>query len=248
MNELIKVEKKENGQQAVDARDLHEFLDVKTRFNDWMERSINDFGFEELTDYEIVLLKNEKNLKGGRPSKEYAISVSMAKELSMVARSDKGKQARRYFIECEKKLRSIGLPNFTNPAEAAIAWAKEYEEKRIAVEKQKLLSAENDIMKPKADFYDEVADSKDAIELGKVAKIIGIKKLGRNKLFELLRDKKILMRNNIPYQKYVDMGYFRTIEQKYSKPDGSSHISIKTLVYQRGIEYIIKIAKKEISE
>jgi len=98
-----------------------------------------------------------------------------------------------------------------------------------------------DEMKPKADFFDAVADSKGAIELGTAANVLGIKGIGRNKLFQVLRDKKILKDNNEPYREYIDRGYFRTIEQKYSKPDGTTHISIKTLVYQRGLDYIRKI-------
>ncbi|QVK17759.1 phage antirepressor [Mycoplasmatota bacterium] len=95
-------------------------------------------------------------------------------------------------------------------------------------------------MKPKVEFFDAVASSKTAVSLGDVAKVLGIKGLGRNKLFELLRNKKILMKDNIPYQKYVDAGYFRVIEQKYTKDD-EVKISFKTLVYQKGINYIRKL-------
>lgn len=70
---------------------------------------------------------------------------------------------------------------------------------------------------------------------------------GRNELFEILRNNKILMTNNMPFQKYIDMGYFRVIEQKYTKPDGSIHINFKTLAYQKGIDFIIKVLK-EIKE
>ena len=96
-------------------------------------------------------------------------------------------------------------------------------------------------MKPKADFFDAVADSKSAVAIGDVAKVLGIKGIGRNNLFEILRDKKVLMSDNKPYQKYIDAGYFRVIEQKYTKPDGETVISFKTLVYQRGIDYIRRI-------
>lgn len=94
--------------------------------------------------------------------------------------------------------------------------------------------------KPKVDFYEAVTGSKDTIDMGIVAKVLN-KKIGRNKLFEALRDKGILMSNNVPYQKYCDSGYFRVIESKYTKPDGSTHIGLKTLVYQRGVSYINKL-------
>lgn len=93
-------------------------------------------------------------------------------------------------------------------------------------------------MKPKVDFYDQVTNSKDAIDIGSASKVLNIKGMGRNNLFEALRDLKILMPNNQPYQKYIDAGYFRTIEQKYTKLDGSTHINIKTVIYQKGLDYI----------
>ena len=97
--------------------------------------------------------------------------------------------------------------------------------------------------KPKVEFFDAVAESKDAIEIASVAKVLGVPGVGRNKLFEFLRDHKILMRNNQPYQKYVDCGYFRIIEQKYERPNGDTCINIKTLVYQKGVKYIQELLK-----
>ena len=95
-------------------------------------------------------------------------------------------------------------------------------------------------MKPKAEFFEAVAESKDAIDIGSTAKVLNMG-IGRNRLFEILRHEGVLMMNNQPYQKYIDRGYFRTIEQKYTKPDGSTHIYIKTLVYQKGLDYIRQI-------
>lgn len=97
--------------------------------------------------------------------------------------------------------------------------------------------------KPKVEFFDAVAESKDAIEIASVAKVLDVPGVGRNKLFEFLRNHKILMRNNQPYQKYVDCGYFRIIEQKYERPNGDTCINIKTLVYQKGVKYIQELLK-----
>lgn len=97
--------------------------------------------------------------------------------------------------------------------------------------------------KPKIEFYEAVTGSKDTIDMGSVAKVLN-KKIGRNKLFELLREKSILMSNNVPYQKFCDSGYFRVIETKYTKPDGSTHIGLKTLVYQKGVNYINKLLER----
>ena len=97
--------------------------------------------------------------------------------------------------------------------------------------------------KPKVEFFDAVAESKDAIEIASVAKVLDVPGVGRNKLFEFLRDHKILMRNNQPYQKYIDCGYFRIIEQKYERSNGDTCINIKTLVYQKGVKYIQELLK-----
>jgi len=114
-NDLIRIETKRIGDQevnAVDARELHTFLESKTRFSDWIDRKIRKYGFEEGADY--ILLKVELNSSepwiGGRPSADYVISLDMAKELAMVESNQKGKQARRYFIEVEKKYREERKP------------------------------------------------------------------------------------------------------------------------------------------
>jgi prophage antirepressor-like protein len=124
---------------------------------------------------------------------------------------------------------NYGMPK--TYAEALRAYADE-------VEQKERLILENNTMKPKAEFYDAVADSKTAIPMDQVAKVLAIPGIGRNKLFELLRNMSILQSNNIPYQTYIDRGYFRTIETKYTKPNGDTCINIKTLVYQKGIDYI----------
>lgn len=94
-------------------------------------------------------------------------------------------------------------------------------------------------MKPKAEFFDAVADSKTAISMNEVAKVLAIKGFGRNNMFEFLRNEKILDRYNVPYQRYVDAGWFRVIEQKYMK-NGEQQVTTKTLVYQKGVDGIRK--------
>lgn len=110
---------------------------------------------------------------------------------------------------------------------------------KIIEDKDKLI--EN--LKPKAEFFDAVADSKTAVSMNEVAKVLNVKGYGRNKLFEFLRNEKILDNYNRPYQKYVDCGWFRVIEQHYTR-NGEENISFKTLVYQRGIEAIRKRLEK----
>lgn len=101
--ELIKITKHE-GNSVVSARELHGFLEVKSRFAEWINRRIDEYGFINGQDFTSFSEISEKP-NGGRPTMEYIISLDMAKELSMVEKTEKGKQARRYFIECEKRLR-----------------------------------------------------------------------------------------------------------------------------------------------
>ena len=112
-------------------------------------------------------------------------------------------------------------------AKALLVAQKQIEERNKQIE----------LMKPKAEFFDAVTDSKTAFSMNEVAKILDFKGIGRNKLFEFLRAQGILDRYNVPYQKYVDYGWFRVIEQKYVK-DGEPVVTTKTLVYQKGVDVI----------
>lgn len=119
-------------------------------------------------------------------------------------------------------------------SEALLLASKQAEQ----IEQQKELIA---IQAPKVDFYEAVTGSLDTIDIGTVAKVLNIDGYGRTRLFAFLRDKGVLRANNEPYQTYCDRGYFRVIESKFSKPDGSTHVSLKTVVYQKGVDYIRKL-------
>lgn len=232
-NGLIPVYQNERKEQLVNARELHDFLEVGTKFTDWIKDRLDKYGFAENDDFISISENSEKPL-GGRPTTEYILTLDTAKEIAMVQNNEKGSQVRRYFIQVEKKYKEVVRPlQIDSKFLFQIATQLEEKEKQIAV------------LKPKAEFYDDVAGSKDAIAIGDAAKVLNMG-IGRNKLFELLRDYKILMDNNIPYQSYIDRGYFRTIEQKWITKDGETKINIKTLVYQRGLDYIRKIVNKEI--
>lgn len=165
-----------NGEQVntVDARELHGFLEVKTRFNDWIVNRINDFSFVEGQDF-LSFTKNLVKPNGGRPSTEYHLSISMAKELCMVERNSKGKEARLYFIECERvarERRSPRLPNFSDPAQAARAWADQYEKARIAEEKALSLTLQVEHDAPKVAYAEQVTASKEHMTITEVAKLL----------------------------------------------------------------------------
>lgn len=103
MKELIKIQTNEVGENCVSARELHEGLEIKSRFNDWIINRIKKYGFEENTDYTKILVQ----CKRGQNEYDYIITVDMGKELCMVENNELGRQFRRYFIESEKKLKEI---------------------------------------------------------------------------------------------------------------------------------------------
>lgn len=124
-----------------------------------------------------------------------------------------------------------------------------YEEE---LERLRILNAEKEKklieQAPKVDFYNCVTGSKDTMDMKEVAKVLNYATLGRNKLFELLRLANVLDRNNLPYQKYVDAGYFRIIESRYTMPDGETKISLKTVVFQKGIDFIKNVIDKTLQK
>ncbi len=124
MNDIIKVFDKEE-QQEVSARELHEFLEIKDHFTQWSERMF-EYGFLENIDYQAVhIFVRAKNGFGGTNKVDYALTLDCAKEIAMIQKNEKGKQARQYFIDCEKKYRALNAPK--SLAEAL----------RIAAERQK---------------------------------------------------------------------------------------------------------------
>ena len=234
--ELIKIEQR-NGIETVNARDLHLELKVGKVFAAWILERIEKYQFIDGQDF-IVISEIGNNPNGGRPFKEYHISIDMAKELAMVENNEQGRKIRQYFIEVEKRARQL-TESKPPTGEKLIALA--------LVEAQRFLAqkdAQIESMKPAVQFMADVTGSRDAIEMSQVAKIIGMG-YGRNKLFELLRENDVLRENNEPYQKYIDAKWFRVIEQQWKDDKGETHITIKTLVYQRGIDGIINIIRAQ---
>lgn len=240
MNELIKVTE-QNGKQLVSARDLHNFLENTDNVNTWFRRQAERAMLIENEDFTRVAFLQTS----GQSSNDYVITLSSAKEIAMLNGGEKGKQARLYFIEIEKKYKSqslaIQVPQ--NLLEALMLAVEQ--EKKIILQAERLLLQESTLkeQKPKVEFFDAVVDSRHAIDMNECAKMIGIKGFGRNNLFKLLKEKDILDKNNLPYQKYINMGLFRVIAQKY-KRRGEDVMTTKTLVFPKGVDYIRKIVEE----
>ena len=129
MKELIKIQTNEVGENCVSARELHEGLEIKSKFNDWMTNRIKKYGFEENLDFilvtKILVTNNPKNPT--TKEKDHIITVDMAKELCMVENNELGRKFRKYFIESEKKLKEITKE------------VKHYEKKKIFNDESPLL-------------------------------------------------------------------------------------------------------------
>lgn len=106
MNELIKVEINENNEQIVSARLLHEYLEIKTKFNDWIDKRVEKYEFIENIDFVAITQKKVTAQGNSTEYKDYFLKIDMAKELSMIENNKKGSAARKYFIECTNKWNS----------------------------------------------------------------------------------------------------------------------------------------------
>lgn len=224
MNELITIVVNENQEQIISARELHEKLGINKDFTDWFKYQSEKLNLIDGMDFTTILGKSN----GGRPSTDYNVTLEIAKHITMISGGEKAHKIRQYFIEVEKA--------WNNP-EMVMARSLQYAQVKL-LDYQKQI----EVMQPKADFYDDVIDSKNAIDVGSVAKVLN-NGIGRNKLFEFLREQGVLMNNNIPYQTYVDRGWFRLVESKYQKPNGDTCINIKTVVFQKGVDGIRKMLK-----
>ncbi len=217
---------------TVHARDLHKFLEVGKDFSTWIKDRIVQYGFVENQDY-LLTETGEQLPSGTKYRKEYHLTLEMAKELSMVERSEKGKQARQYFIECERRTHSpaIDLHSLLNDPKQLRTILLTY------TEEVGVLRSQVEELKPKADFYDHVGKAINAQTVQEVAKVIGT---GPKRLFAWLRERRLLMQNNLPYQKQIEAGRFRVIERQYECPRGENHIYARTLITGKGLTWIQK--------
>ena len=224
MEEIIKITE-HNGKRAVNARELHKFLESKYQFANWIQERITKYGFVENQDYE-VFKENLKNSNGGRPQTEYALSVDMAKELSMVENNEKGRLARKYFIECEKIARESMVASYQieDPIKRAERWIEEQKEK-------KALEAKNQEMQPKAQYFDELVERSLLTGFRDTAKELGLK---QGEFIKILIDKGYIYRTPKgelrPIAKYAN----DLFELKDFKSISSDHAGVRTWITVKG--------------
>ncbi len=242
MNELLKINY-EAEQPTVSARDLHEALEIRERFSLWFSRYADVF--EKGTDYQSVGKPTVVNNGAKRVLDDFLLSTDMAKHISMMTKTEKGKIMRQYFIDLEKAW---------NTPEQVMARALKLADKTIDTLKEdnKKLIEENEKMKPKVIFADAVRASSSSILIGDLAKLLrqnGVD-IGAKRLFEYLRNHGYLIKRkgsdwNMPTQKSMNMGLFEIKESTHIDGNGCNIVTRTPKATGRGQIYFVNKFLKE---
>lgn len=184
MNTLIPITQNGDGRQAVSGRALHRFLGIKTEYRHWFPRMVS-YGFTEDEDYTVIFDRNPGT--AGRPSEDHILTLDMAKEVSMIQRNEKGRQARQYFIECEKRAQNpvAALPDRRALAQMVLE----------AEDRADKATAELEAAAPAIDYHDRfIADDQDVITVEDWGRQWG---LSRPQTFALLTERKVIFRKSV---------------------------------------------------
>lgn len=234
MTELFPIKYSDTDEPKVSARELHKALEIEKRFSAWFETNNQGFviGEDYSNPYLEVRVQKEGNREVQREIEDYDMSVDMAKHICLMSRTDKGKRCRQYLIDLEKAW---------NTPEQVMARALKIANKSIEDLKIKITE-----QKPLVDFAVHVSQSKDTIDMNEMSKIARDENIdiGRNRLINWLKDKKILMDNNTPYQTYIDRGYFDVVEVKKDTSYGA-RVFPKTVITGKGQIWIIEKLRAE---
>ena len=206
--ELIKITTNDEGKQLVSARELHEKLILEEgkeeRFSQWFKRHLQ-YGFEENVDYVVCKKIYAANQYGGeRELQDYAITIDMAKEICMLQKSDKGREFRKYFIECEKKLKTQ-VPQLTDEQKLALLVfeggfsAVEASKKMVELQTKPLLET-IETQKPKVEYVDKFMNGDGLFLISEIAKKVGITAVRAN---NILKENKIIYKNGRKYYPYA---------------------------------------------
>ena len=231
MNELIKVN---TDTQTVSARDLHEQLNIATRFNDWFSRMC-EYGFTEGIDFYSKMSKTSEI--GGRPATDYDISIDMAKEICMIQRTPEGKEIRVYLINLEKAW---------NTPEQVMARALKLADETIrslSVE-VKALSNKIEEMQPKVSYLDKILESKDTVLVTQIAKDYGMSAKGFNKMLHDMCIQHKVGGQWVLYSKYQGEGYTHSHTHSFDYEDGSKGTSLNTEWTQKGRLFLYNFLKE----
>ena len=198
----------------------------------------NNPSFTKGIDYEVFRTIAE-NSEGGRPAEEYRLTVSCAEFLAVRA----NREVFEVYRQCRQAIKNIlkgALPDFSDPVAAARAWADAEEGKRLALAQASQTAAQLEIARPKIEFADAVALAAGTMSMGRAAKLLKIKGVGRNILFRMLRADKIFRQNNEPYQEHIDAGRFELEAQPFKAGQKGTRLGATPRVTTQGMEWLQK--------
>lgn len=231
MNELITVNY-ENNRPTVSGRELHDFLEVGTQYKDWFPRMC-EYGFLDGQDFSSFLSEST----GGRPATDHQLTIDMAKEISMIQRTEKGKQARQYFIKLEKAW---------NSPEQVMARALKLADEKIT-SLQVLNSHQSQIigeLKPKADYTDTILQNPGLVTITQIAKDYGMSGTALNKLLHEKGIQYNLSGQWLLYAKYHGMGYTHSKTIDITRSDGRKDVKMNTKWTQKGRLFLYELLKE----
>ena len=242
MDILVKIEVNESLEPVVSGRELHKALGVETPYMKWFPR-MAEYGFTEGQDFnsdKFVQVQNEGDREVSRELTDHLIKLDMAKEICMIQRTERGKQARQYFIQVEKDYNS---PEKIMARALRIA-EQELSNLKITVTEQAKRIEES---RPKVLFAESVSASDTSILIGDLAKLLKQNgyDTGQKRLFEELRQRSFLMKSgsskNLPTQKAMELGLFEVKESTINNPDGSVRVTKTTKVTGKGQVYFVNL-------
>ena len=238
MNDLINVN---FDNQTISARELHEQLNIKTPFTMWFDRMV-EYGFSEGTEFFTKMLETSE--MGGRPAKDYEISIDMAKEICMIQRSPEGKRVRQYLIDLEKAWNTPEqvMARALRMADQTIASLKE----KTNLMAQELLAMNEKLeeMQPKVTYLDKILESKDTVLVTQIAQDYGMSAKGFNKMLHDLGVQHKIHKQWVLYSKYQGKGYVHSHTHYYEKADGQTGNSLNTEWTQKGRLFLYDFLKQ----
>ena len=166
-------------------------------------------------------------------------------EVLMQSRKPQAKEFKKQVKKILKEIRTMGYylsPEYLNSPQCTMQLAQGYIQ--VTRENEELKDYIEEIQ-PKAEAYDELLECSTALSFGDTAKLLGVKGMGRNNMIAYLRDKHVLMNDNVPYQKYVNEGKFDLKQTKVSKPNGTTITKTQTRVTQKGVDHILRMYRKD---
>ena len=245
MQELIKITVDANKNKAVSAKDLYLFLGYdKGQWSRWAHKNIidNDFAVEN-QDWQAFDIVSSSN--NGVPTRDFILSLDFAKKLSMLARTEKGEQAREYFINCEKQLvHGFKLP--TTYKEALLEIVNQVEANEQLLLQNELQAAELQAAAPHVQYSKKVLQSENAIRTTLIAKELG---MSAEKLNDLLHQKRVQYKQNgtwVLYDKYQNKGYTKTITTYFNTNTGGPGTNHLTVWTELGRKFIHELVNEKI--